>query len=362
MSTTLIKLNGTSGDLKEMTTAEEAYIAYQVSVFLANTWTNTDVGSIIVSTDTLNQYVGSYTNNFFNQAVGTHPSTSISSGSTTTSIKQKSGTYDETGLIYPISWESTGTTGINEMTSSELDTICDRLLAYIATNQMAGTLKIESSAPTNYTLFTSNLFSDTRTDGTSIAYNLYKRTTLTTAPTTVRPVKLADANGNLKEMTDTEIQNTFGRRIVNRMISEANRPGRYLLLTSGTEPSASGYPGTWIQVSTGITDTKQSLEEVNYTGEYTRNSTTTFTNNSTVDFVNTYSRTSTRTSLVVYGGRILFYYLGNYIGNFMGNYTHDYIGDYVHDYIGNYVGDYVGQTISSSSITTGTYILWLRTA
>ena len=263
---TLIKLNGTGGDIKEMTTAEEAYIAYQVSTYLASaSWVNTDVGTIINSTDTNQQPIGVFTNTFFNQGVGTHPGTSISSGSTAYTLKQQAGTRAETGLTYPISWSSTGNVGINQMTSAELDSVCDRILAYIMTNQWAGIMAIATTTPTNYTLFRSSVFSDTRADGTNTVYNLYKKTTLPTAPTTVRPVRLNGTAGDMREMTDSEIQITFGQRVINRMVSTNDRTGRYFLGTSA--PTSNGYTGTWVSLGT-YTDTKLTTAETDYSANY----------------------------------------------------------------------------------------------
>jgi len=316
MASTLLKLNDSNGNLKEITTTEERYIAYRAAAYLATNFWITSVGATRTGTPTGDaQTVGSYTNSFFNQAVGTHPGTSISSGSTTTTLKQNGGTADygaTTRFRRPVSWDGTAD-GIKELTDAEMNTIADRILAYMMTNEWAGTnFRLSSSTPSGYSSFQANIFSDTRTDGHNVNYSLFKKTTLPAAPTTVRPMCIK-YNGStfdgLQEMTDDQIGYTFGQWIKTRMVSANDRTGRYLLLPSGQTPANQGYSGTWVSRGTA-TDTKNVTSEVDYSKTYSANYQRNSTNNFTGDFVGDYVGT------VVYSAT----YSGTYTRNSTTNY------------------------------------------
>jgi len=398
MASTLLKLNDSNGNLKEITTTEERYIAYRAAAYLATNFWITSVGATRTGTPTGDaQTVGSYTNSFFNQAVGTHPGTSISSGSTTTTLKQNGGTADygaTTRFRRPVSWDGTAD-GIKELTDAEMNTIADRILAYMMTNEWAGTnFRLSSSTPSGYSSFQANIFSDTRTDGHNVNYSLFKKTTLPAAPTTVRPMCIK-YNGStfdgLQEMTDDQIGYTFGQWIKTRMVSANDRTGRYLLLPSGQTPANQGYSGTWVSRGTA-TDTKNVTSEVDYSKTYSANYQRNSTNNFTGDFVGNYvgtvvysanyagtytrnratryARISTRISIRIrvrngsirygWGNRIDYYgaryYAGNYLGNFLGDYIGDFAGNYVGDYIGNYTNENVTYSANYTNVFTGDFI------
>lgn len=383
MSTTLMKLEGTSGNLKEMTVAEEAYIAYQVAAYLASSthWSNSDTGTIINSTDIANQPVGSFSDTYYNQAIGTHPGSSLTTGTTTTTLKQNTTARIETGLVYPIYWDIGNVseqTGVHEMTSSDFDTVCDRILAYIMANEWPGSLRIATSTPADYELFRSSVFSDTRADGTVGTYNLYKKTTLPTMPTVIRPMRLEGTEGSLKEMTDEEIQLSFGQRVMNRMISANDRVGRYYLGT--TAPTNAGYTGTWLSRGT-ITDTRHTTSETNYAATYTGNYTSISVGNYIGDFVGDFARTffSTRFSARISAIRVppwfdghhfhVAFYSGGFTGFFAAtgfytrNSTRNSTVNYTGDFVGDYVGDYVGTTLVNTAPTNiNTYTLYVRSA
>ena len=75
-----LKLEGTNGDLQEMTSTEENYLAYVVGKDNL-VGTSNDVSDITL-TSAGNTTIGSYVDTFYNQAVGTHPASSITGGST----------------------------------------------------------------------------------------------------------------------------------------------------------------------------------------------------------------------------------------------------------------------------------------
>ena len=254
MSSTLLKLYNSSGDLDVMTTAEEYYVAYQAAVWLATNMATSSDGAVVVGTAVSpSRAVGTYTNTYYNQVVGTHPGSSISTGSTSTTLKQvnsSSNPTTRTNWRRPATWDTTNS-GIKELTDAEMNTVCDRLLAYIMLNEWSGAnFRIGTAAPTGYGSFVANFATDTQSSGvTAATYSIYKKTTAPTAPAAARPVCLkratypSGAYQGITEMTDTQIGESFGAWIMTRMVSADDHVGRYLLTTS--TPAALGYTGTW---------------------------------------------------------------------------------------------------------------------
>jgi hypothetical protein len=394
---TPIKLEGGAGDLKEMTTGEEAWLAYQCGLQLAAS-TTSDVAALTTSAGGTS--IGTYTNTFFNQPVGTHPGSSITSGSTSTTIYQNTGTATEAGADFhrPIRWNGTG---FEEMDNTELNTFVDRLLGLVFANNYPGDYQLGSSSPGGtYDTHIAGVFSDTRTDGTTVTYNIYQRQSIASPPSEVKSVKVFNDTTSfdgLKEMSNTEIAYTLGQRMKTRIMSSANNIGAYQLRSS-----AQGAPvaaGTWVSKGTA-TDTKNTTADVDYSATYsgiytsifTRNRTENFTRNFTRDrtenFIGNYTnpnainyqRNRTQNFLRGYsGGGPIFYigdfigdylgpatFAGDYIGNFIGDYIGDFIGDFIGDYEGNfegnYLGNYLGETITSGTTTVETYTLYVRTA
>lgn len=321
----LVKRSG-SYDLKRISGAEENYLAWQV----ANNLFSSVAGEagVLSGSSTNGTSIGTHTNTFYNQPVGTHPSTSLTTSSTVTTLYQNfSGNAIEANL-YPVINENSSI-DFKAVNDAELNTIADRLLAKVFGSDYFS-YKIGSSAPVGYTLFISSIFTDTRTDGTSVAYNLYKKN-LSAMPTVVRPLKLDGAD--FRTMTDTEIRNLFAQRVKNRIVQ--NGIGSYQLRTSiqGAPIAA----GTWVAMGTAL-DTRQNTADDNYTRNSTRDSTLISTRGSTNNF--------TRISQTDF--------TSNYIGNFLGNYLADV--DFSADYTGNYVsgptniaGDYtIDSTINST--------------
>jgi hypothetical protein len=290
-----LKLEGTGGDLKEMTTAEEYWLAYQAGLGLADMASN-DVAALTGSAGGTS--IGSYSNTFYNQAVGTHPGASLSIGTTTTTIYQNTGTASEVGITRPTKFTTSGTR-LDELDDTGFNEVADRLVAYMFANSYPGTYQLASSSPGGtYDTHLAAIFSDTRTDGTTVAYNIYQVQSLAVPPSAVRPIKLNDASGNLKEMSDAEIKLTFGQRVKTRIMAAANGIGAYQLRTSGE-----GVPvatGTWVAKGTA-TDTRNTTADANYSATYS------------ADYEGTYS--------AVYSATYQTTRITNYTDNFVGTYT-----------------------------------------
>jgi hypothetical protein len=390
-----LKLEGTGGDLKEMTTAEEYWLAYQAGLGLADMASN-DVAALTGSAGGTS--IGSYSNTFYNQAVGTHPGASLSIGTTTTTIYQNTGTASEVGITRPTKFTTSGTR-LDELDDTGFNEIADRLIAYMFANSYPGTYQLASSSPGGtYDTHLAAIFSDTRTDGTTVAYNIYQVQSLAVPPSAVRPIKLNDASGNLKEMSDAEIKLTFGQRVKTRIMAAANGIGAYQLRTSGE-----GVPvatGTWVAKGTA-TDTRNTTADANYSATYSADYEGTYSavysatyqttriTNYTDNFVGTYTnpnainytrnRQQIRILILNYAPGPQTYigdfigdylgvgyyegaYVGDFVGDFLGDYEGNYEGNYTGTYTGNYTGNYDGETIGAGTGTIETYTLYVRTA
>jgi hypothetical protein len=323
-----LKLNGTAGDLKEMTTTEENYLAYLAGLQLA-AMASSDVSALTTSSGGTS--IGSYTNTFFNEAVGTHDGTNITSGSTTTTLYQNTGTASEASVDFhrPIRWAGSG--NIEEHDNTEFNSVTDRLLSTIFTNDYPGVYKLAASSPgADWDVHLASVFTDTQSLGvTAATYNIYQRQTMT-APTTVRTVKILNdttAFDGLKEMNATEMQVTFGQRAKTRIMSSSNYIGAYQLRSS-----AQGAPvaaGTWRAVGTA-TDTKDTTTNVSYSGTYTGTYTGSYTGNYTGFYANSFTGTYSRA------------FTGNYTRDFTGFYTGSFAGTYSSSITGPYTGSFAG--------------------
>ena len=126
---TPLKLKDASGNFQEVTTAEENYIAYQIGMHLSLS-DSAQEGSLSRLGDTT---IGTFSNTFFNEPVGTHPGTSITTGTTNYPVYQRTGTAAETDSDWsrPLEWvDSGGATGFKEMTDASLNEAVDRSTVY----------------------------------------------------------------------------------------------------------------------------------------------------------------------------------------------------------------------------------------
>ena len=322
---TPLKLQGTNGDLQEMSTTEENYLAYRAGIHLSNATTNSVWTLNDGTLSGTHQTVGQYSDTVYDDAVGTH-GTTLTETTTNTTLKQRKGTASEDNgnFRYPIKFDSTND-NIHEMTDAELNTVVDRISSRIFTSDYPGTYRLGSSSPgSDYDTHLSSVFSDTRTDGTTVNYNIYQRQSMP-AVTTVLPVAIKRDGGDsgnyegLQEMTQTQVTYTFGQRVKTRAMSSDNGVGSYLLLSSTAgNPNANGYSGTWVAKGTA-TDTKQEVSAVSYTR-----------------------------------GR-----QSNYSRNFEGNYCRDFVANYNRGFVGNYSRAFAGVIMSLPLLVIIQEPLWV---
>jgi len=318
---TPLKLKGTQGDLQQLNSTEENYLAYLAGTQLAAS-AGSDPGDLTLVVDGHN-IVGTFVDTYFNQGVGTHPASAITSGSTTTTVYQRNGTASESSSDFrrPVAYNDGQ---IVEMNDTQFNSLVDRLNGRIASSDYVGVFKLGSSSPgADYTVYSTGVFSDTDTAGTVTTYNLYRRTSMT-APSSVKIMAIKRSSGatgdyqGVQEMTDAQAQYSLGQRAKTRRGVDSNI-GSYKLRTSSQGAPSTG---TWRAVGTA-TNTKKSTLEIAYTRDrtstFSRNRNSAYLSSTTADF--------------------LANYVGNYIKDraetFTGNYTKEYLGDYTANYVQN---------------------------
>jgi len=413
MGDVALKLTGTNGDLKQVTTTEEQYFAYQAGLQLS-TAADTEPGCLKTASSGSPATVGTFTDTRFNEAIGSHGT--LTTSSTATTLYQSEGTAAEDGgdFRYPVEFVSNSGAELHEMTDAEVSALVDRLNSVIFTNDYPGTYKLATSAPSgDYTEKVAGLFTDTKVNSsgnseTVNTYNLYRRTAMT-APTAIRPVALKRSSGGtgtfqgIQEMSDAEIKYTFGQRAKTRIMNGSLGVGTYLI-KSATEGAPSD-TGTWVAKGTAV-DTKNTTTNTDYTqdfvgdfttnftqdfvGNFTGNFETTFTGDFTGNFIgnflNNFTRDSTanftRNSTTNFVGDFTGDFTGNFIGNFTNtftrdstaNFTQDFVGTFTQDFTQTFTGDFsnnftqtftgnfLGALINNATETIETYTLYVRTA
>ena len=328
----LLKTDG-DGNLTKITHAEEDYIAYQIGLRLSLDTAGSTVAGLNTSSGTT---VGTFTDTSFDDAVGIHDG-SLTTTTTTVTLKQKNGTASESGGNFhkPVIFDRSATgdvVALKAANDTELNTIVDRVLLKTFANEHPGCRRLSASSPGgDWTAALSNVFTDTRTDGTSINYSIWIKTS-GTVPTKVAP-QILHNTFDLKSMTAAEIQYTFGQRAKTRIM--AGGIGTYQLRNASEGVPTD--PGTWVAKGTA-TDTKQTTADVNYT----RTSTGNFIGN----YIGNYSGTFTRDSIGNYDGIFTRNSTRSSTNDFTRNSTDDFIGNYLQDYVGNYAGNFIGDYVT----------------
>ena len=223
---------------------------------------------------------------------------------------------------------------IKEYNDSDMNVLIDRLNGRIATSDYLGSYRLGSSAPSgDYTVNLANVMTDTRTDGSSTAYNIYQRTTQS-APTQVLPFAIKRSNGDsgdyqgLQLMTDRQIQQGLGLRARNRLGTTGDDAGtvvgNYKLLSSAAgTPTDLGFTGTWAARGTA-TDTRQAIVDANYS----RNRVSTYSRLRESTFSDNYSRTRSSNYSDNYSRVRSSAYSDTYTVNRQSNYSVGFVGDY----------------------------------
>ena len=380
-----------SGNLQRATSTNENYLAYQAGLRFAERGTlgPTAIKSSITIAHR-DSAIGSYTDTFYNEAVGTHPGSSLSIGSTTTTLYQLKGDSasgavklddQSTGLFRRPVYESDG--NIFDMDSDAMDGIGQSLMSIIQSNEYPRSQRLAASAPSgDWSATLSNVFSDTTTDGTVTQYSIWQRQTITApAKCNAMHVKrtqygsypLASYDGGLEAMTDSEMSLTFGQ-IAGKYFRHGE-VGTYELRSS-----AQGAPtrtGTWEARGTAL-DTRYTTQDQQYAGQYTGYSQVQYSGNR--NYTSTYTSPANFTGVRAFGGSRN--YAGNYTSpanftspavfagtrpaNYAGVRTGSYVGNRAFNFLGttpaNYTGprSFAGTRASNFLGTTPTYYVGPR--
>ena len=95
--------------------------------------------------------------------------------------------------------------GLKEMNEAELDILTERLVQNLVENERPGTFRLSADTPgDDWVVWLQNIFIDTRSDGSSVAYSIWLRQD-DTQPVMFKPITIRRENNNfagLQEMND----------------------------------------------------------------------------------------------------------------------------------------------------------------
>ena len=181
----LLRRDGSGTSLKEMTDTEVGkYFGYYNLLEYVGLADSNEVGRLTTKKICCRKYndVGTFTDTFFNEPVGTAPGTSITSGSTTYRLYQR---YDSSyamadsdlSLYRPLMWvDGGGQTGFKQVPESDLNANIDKALTYHFTNDGLGTYRLSEASPGVGYTDRGTVATDTQTDGTTVNYKIWQRT------------------------------------------------------------------------------------------------------------------------------------------------------------------------------------------
>ena len=298
---------GTFLGLQEMQTSQMDYAVHQVL-----TEFNTDnVGTGTLNIGAGGSSRGTYIDTVRDEDVGVHPSTNAITSTTYTAF-QNTTAVSETSMSHPLFVNDSGYAAEH---SNNLNTVLvSRIQANLVANGL-GSYWMSQSNPNTSTHSDTGYYVDntirSAEGGTStVRYKLWRKTKGVSAPTTVRPAKLR-ATSSIKEMSDAELKSICAR-LRNRI--GATGIGEYKLATS--DPSGSGQ--VWRLCSDAMTDTRQTLADQSYTGNYLGQYSTQFLKSyagfRTIQFTKQYQAVYEKA------------YTKAYVGVYLGQYTKEYAG------------------------------------
>lgn len=326
----ILKIKDADANLQRVSSTDETYLAWQAGKQMAASSGNS-VGDLTM-TGTPNRTIGSHTNTFYQQPVGTHPASQLTIGSTTSTLKQRTGEPSLVGAQTqangrdkyqkPLTYTTLNNKlGIHPMLDDEFDDLIDRLNSILHTNDYVGTYKLASTSPSSDYTERFTLGTDTRTDGTSVDYKVWQRTTQTAPTSEVQPAFILDSDGyqGLAGMNNTEARWTLGQAAKGRRQISGNI-GNYQLRSS-----VEGAPtdtGSWKNVGTALDTRNTTSDQI-----YTRSRVSTYTRERDINYEGVY---------VSEGYQI---YTGDFIGNY-GNYSRPFTGDFIGFSSQKFVGDF----------------------
>jgi hypothetical protein len=334
--------------LQTMSNAEvKNYIANKITVGFAGA-ANNGSNTADLNVDTANALsgtaIGTFDDTDRTEATGTHPATG-SITTTTYYAKQITATDNGTITNRPLQYD----TAIQQMTDAQIrNDIIDQAVTAMVTESdyTAGQYRLAGSAPSGGTWTARYTITDVANGGNT-TYYIWQKTAATTSPNAdLRPLKTYDGN-NVKQMTDTEIQEMipyFRNRIISTNV------GTYKIQAS--TPSG----GTWVSMGSA-SDTREQVSSVNYTGSYSGDRTysnVAYSGSRTytpAGYTNTFS--GTRTYSTSYSGTRT--YSASYVTNFSGTRSYSGSRTYSASYT-RFFGGFVGGTFAGSRTYSTSYV------
>ena len=326
-STIPLKILNSSGDLKQLTTVEEEIFANEGGLGLVGAYPTVSdrYGGAITLTNTADDSaIGVYKDTFYTSPIGTHPGTSISSGSTITTLRQMLDSVTEvpfTGAV-PTLIVADSDGDLHDMDSASYNALALRVNELVQTQEGIGTFRLSATQPTaEYVKWIDTVFTDTLVNG-STNYHIWRKETVNVDPETYYPIKRTGAN-SYQEMTASEVG-----EVGNGMIQQGyflNGVGEYEL-RSDSEGAPTAF-GTWEARGTAL-DTKNTVQDVQYTTvQYTSPQ---FSRQYTGQYLGTYTNLRYSTLYQNFLGVRQIAYAG------VRNYTNQYIG--IRAFSANFVG------------------------
>ena len=289
-------------DIQEIITTtgvnnEYNYLAYLAGLELetaSGTYSESVLGSLGKTQQSLDLSIGTFTNTRRDGDVGEHGSSALNITTTPTTIYQQDAAYSEpSNFRNPLyQHEVSNRLRIQEFNDADQLELGEILAGIIYANNYPGTFEIATSPPSGgYTLAVSNFLQDTRADGTT-NYNLYQRTTIPSGdiPTEIDLMAVARGSSSpfnaktgtykgLIVMSDAHRRETVKAcldRYLSTITGSVKPIGSYLIRTSDPNSTETG---TWVAKGT-IYDKRNeiALETV---GSSTTTSYTTINSNNT---------------------------------------------------------------------------------
>jgi len=256
---------------------EYNYLAYLAGLELetaSGTYSESVLGSLGKTLQSLDLSIGTFTNTRRDGDVGDHGSSALNITTTNTVVYQQDAAYSEpSNFRHPLyQHEVSNLTRIQEFNDADQLELGETLAGIIYANNYPGTFKIATSTPSGgYTVAVSNFLQDTRADGTT-NYNLYQRTSLPSEDIPSEIDLMAVARGTsspfnaktgtykgLIVMSDAHRKETAKAcldRYLSTITSSVKPIGSYLIRTSA--PSETG---TWVQQGDAFTDKRNEIAE-----------------------------------------------------------------------------------------------------
>ena len=282
--------------LQEMNDVRLEYPVYQICKAIADE--NQAGGNLTIGINDDETSIGTYTDTYYSDTIGTHDAnTTIQQQVYQVTQKLDAGT---TAPTRPVEYSTVvidavgnTTTGIRPMTNASIRTeFFDRVVLELSSRGLGSyVMQVDSPALPGETWISVHTLTNTNQAGSSET-KIWRKTG-DTAPTEYLPLRLVTTDGDLREMSDTELQGLFDSYA--DYVIDTGR-GQYRLQEKN--PATTGQ--TWYKMGSSIKDTRVSLEYESYVGAYNRN------------FIGEYQR--------------------NYVGRYAGDRFFSFLSEYLRNY------------------------------